>query len=142
MERENIPKHRRIIAHIFIVLGFLSLAFGIITLNAFQLVEEWFRPNLPQSINLGILTIHNPFQWFVIFPMINLIVALFKLITGFGILNDKSWASKLSLVIAFFWFFQFPLGTAFSVYILYSFLDYRAANKLETEETSAKTKVD
>ncbi len=142
MERENVAKHRRIIAYIFIVIGFLSLAFGIITINTFHLVEEWFRPNLPQSVNLGILTIHNPFRWIIIFPIINLLVALFKLITGFGIIKGKSWSSKLALVIAFFWFFQFPFGTAFSFYILYSFLEYRTVNNLETEKGAPNPKAD
>ncbi len=81
------------------------------------------------------MTIHNPFQWLVIFPVINLTVAMFKIIAGFGILNSKNWASKLALVMAFFWFFQFPLGTAFSFYILYSFLDNRSTANLKAEDS-------
>ena len=133
----NIDKHCRIIAYIFLVLGFLSLAFGVITFNTYYLVEEWFRPELPNSIDLGILTIHNPFQWLVVLPILNIFVAVFKIITGFGILQNKKWAYKLALVIAFFWFFQFPIGTAFSFYILYSFLDDEALRAFKTEERNS-----
>lgn len=137
MEKVNIEKHRKNIGYIFVVLGFLSLAIGIITINTFHLVEEWFRSELPTSFNLGILTIHNPFQWLVVFPILNLLTAFIKITAGFGVLKHKKWARKLSLVIAFFWFFHFPFGTAFSIYILYSFLENGPLNTITAEEANS-----
>ena len=136
MQQVNTDKHRKIIAYIILVLGFLSLAFGIITINTFYLVEEWLRPELPEAIDLGILTIHNPFRWLVVLPFLNLFVAVFKIVTGFGILNHKEWSYKLVLVIAFFWFFEFPIGTAFSFYILYHFLNYQASTTNPDQDSS------
>jgi len=137
MERVNIEKHQKINAYIFIVLGSLSLAFSIITINMFYLIEDWFSNEMPTSIDLGILTVHNPLQWLVLFPIANIFIAFFKLITGFGILQCKNWASKMALIIGFFWFFQFPIGTIFSLYIFYSFLDHGTIRAFKTENSDS-----
>ncbi|HYW32029.1 MAG TPA: hypothetical protein VE869_11025 [Gemmatimonas sp.] len=48
--------------------------------------------------------------------------AVFGLIAGFGLLNHQNWARYVAIVVALFGLFNFPFGTAFSIYTLWVLL--------------------
>ncbi|MEQ9423525.1 MAG: hypothetical protein RJQ09_03840 [Cyclobacteriaceae bacterium] len=115
--------HQRTIGYIFVILGTLSLAFGFISFNTFYFIKEIFGDTIPTEIDLGFITFHDPFRLLIIFPAIYMSIALLKLVTGIGILRKQRWAQYFALIGAFFFFFSFPFGTIFSIYILYAFLN-------------------
>ena len=46
-------------------------------------------------------------------------VALFGLISGFGLLNHQQWARYVAIIIAILRLLSFPIGTIFAVYTLW-----------------------
>lgn len=49
-------------------------------------------------------------------------MALFGLIAGFGLLNHQQWARYVTIFVAIFGLFNFPIGTLFAVYTLWVLL--------------------
>lgn len=116
-------KYTRVIANIFIVIGILGLLSSSLIYNVFEFLEGSDYLEELDVIHLGVLTFHDPFRFFYVFPTLTFIFALLKLSAGLGLASKKPWAEKLSLVLAFFMLFSVPLGTAFAVFIFYTFVD-------------------
>lgn len=55
------------------------------------------------------------------------LVAAPGIITGIGLLNRKPWSRVLALIIAFFYFFEFPFGTVLAIYTFVVLLQEEAA---------------
>lgn len=119
----NKQKHQKIIGYIFIIIGTLLSVVSIVGFNMFFLGSDMFGLDVPHNISLGFFTLHNPFQFLIVIPIFYTCLATFDLLVGIGILQNKVWGQKLSLIAAFFMFFNFPLGTAMSLYICYAFLN-------------------
>ncbi len=49
--------------------------------------------------------------------------SVFGLIAGFGLLNHQNWARYVTIFVALFGLFNFPIGTIFSIYTLWVLLN-------------------
>ena len=115
-------KHASIIGSIFIVLGSLSLMSSFFAFSFIDLFHHSSWANSLDIIDFGSFSIHEPIRLFYFFPAFISVFGLLKLIAGLGIKNNKPWAEKLSIILAFFMLFSAPLGTAFAIYIFYTFV--------------------
>jgi hypothetical protein len=122
--------HKRILGILYIVVGSLQLvtlmglSFFITAL--FPFIADEAGPE--GSVILNLLGAILPFLvWTLI-----LIFAIPSIIGGIAILNEKSWALTLLLVIGCFKLFSFPFGTALGIYTIWV---YAESNKHTTHQS-------
>ncbi len=122
--------HKRILGILYIVVGSLQLvtlmglSFFITAL--FPFIADEAGPD--GSVILNLLGSILPFLlWTLI-----LIFAIPSIIGGIAILNEKSWALTLLLVIGCFKLFSFPFGTALGIYTIWV---YAESNKHKTHQS-------
>lgn len=118
----QMQKHTKIIGNIFIILGSLSLIGSLLAFILIDIFQYSFIADEIEAIDLGILRIDEPIRLFYFLPGIISVFGALKLIAGLGVINKKPWAEGFSLFLAIFMFFNAPIGTAFAVYIFYTFL--------------------
>lgn len=137
-------RHTRIIAKIFLVLGILILVITSFSFNFIQLSEGLLEHHFSDwNFQFGIFTInHPPFGLLYLIPTIYMIIGLIDIIIGLGLLAQKEWARIAALFVAILFIFQFPLGTAFSIYIFYNLLDNQIVNKLSFNSSSTTESTD
>ena len=119
-KRERFSK---IIANIFIVWGTISILGATI---AYNFIDIFYNSPLRDGlleVDFEFLTIYDPFQFFYLIPSVIFFAGLLKLVAGLALRTEKIWAEKLSLVLAFFMLFSVPFGTAFAIFIFYTFVD-------------------
>ncbi len=82
----------------------------------------------------GSLFIFGPRNFSLFMTLIGIVIGGFLtlvaapgIVVGIGLLNLKSWARVMALIIAFFYLFEFPLGTVLSAYTFYILLNEKAA---------------
>lgn len=112
--------HKRILGILYIATGFLLL-FGMIFLSIFL---SMFIPWIADAAGDD----QWVFTWLV--PFIRLVaificvaIALPSLIAGWGLLNNRSWAMTLALIIGCLRLFSFPIGTAIGIYTIWVFVE-------------------
>jgi hypothetical protein len=121
--------HKRILGILYIVVGSLQLvtlmglSFFITAL--FPFIADEAGPD--GSVILNILGSIIPFLFWALI----LIFAIPSIIGGIAILNEKSWALTLLLVIGCFKLFSFPFGTALGIYTIWV---YAESNKHTTHQ--------
>ncbi len=108
MERE---RHIRILAWLWVVRGLL-LSFAAVTVFLSCFIGGLFSGSIIETFVTGIVGVVVGFGLFLF--------ALPSLATGMGLLEGKSWARVLAMVLGFFAFFDFPLGTALCVYTFWT----------------------
>lgn len=130
MDRKQ--KHTQIIGKIFLVIGVLILVVTSFSFNFIQFSQGLLEDHFEHwSFQLGIFTInHPPFGLLYFIPALYLFIGLIDLVIGLGLLAQKEWARIAALFIAILFLFQFPLGTAFAIYIYYALLDDKIVNKI------------
>jgi hypothetical protein len=109
--------HKRILAILYIISGSLQIL-GMLFVSAFISVI------IPFIMDEAGPDAQWVFVWIV--PFIRLIaigiIILFSIpsiIGGIGLLNNKSWALTLLLVLGCFKLFSFPIGTAIGIYTIW-----------------------
>lgn len=120
--QEQKARHTKIIGNIFIVFGSLTLIASLIAFNLIDFIQYTFLADEMEILDLGIFRIEEPLKLLYLLPSFVAFVGATKLVAGLGIINKKVWAETLSLVLAFFMIFNMPFGTAFAVYIFYTFI--------------------
>lgn len=113
--------HKRILGIIYIVSGILIL-FGMILVSLFF---SLFIPFIAEQAGGDEQWVFN---WLV--PFIRaiaiffcLVIALPSLIAGWGLLNNRSWAMILALIVGCLRLFSFPIGTAIGIYTIWVFVE-------------------
>jgi hypothetical protein len=104
MDKEQ---HIRMVGWLYIGYGALMLLGGVGTLIA-CVASGLFSGNLVETVVTPIVG--------VVVMLTLFIFSLPSLLIGKGLLDGKSWARMLAMVLAVFTFFNFPLGTALCVY--------------------------
>lgn len=109
--------HKRILAILYIISGSLQIL-GMLFVSAFMSVI------IPFIMDEAGPEAQWVFVWIV--PFIRMIaigiIILFSIpsiIGGIGLLNNKSWALTLLLVLGCFKLFSFPIGTAIGIYTIW-----------------------
>ncbi len=120
--------HKRILAILYII----SAALQIIGLLFVTLFMSFIIPFIMEEAGPDAEWV---FVWLV--PFIRIIAALVilffsipSIIGGVGLLNNKSWALMLLLVLGCFKLFSFPIGTAIGIYTIYV---YSENNKVSSQ---------
>ncbi len=112
--------HKRILGIIYIVSGILLL-FGMMLVSMFfSLVIPWISENAGEG--------QWVFTWLVPFIrsiaiFVCVVIALPSLIAGWGLLNNRTWALTLALIIGCLRLFSFPIGTAIGVYTIWVYVE-------------------
>ena len=109
--------HKRILSILYIISGSLQIL-GMLFVSAFMSVI------IPFVMDEAGPDAQWVFVWIV--PFIRLIaigiIIIFSIpsiIAGIGLLNNKSWALTLLLVLGCFKLFSFPIGTAIGIYTIW-----------------------
>ena len=103
----------KILAWLHVILGILGLLIGC------SVVTIMLSAGLISGDNeaMGILTIIGAF-----IVGLTLLLSAPTIVAGVGLLQYRSWARVLALVLAFFNLLAFPHGTVFGVYTIVSLL--------------------
>ncbi len=121
--------HKRILAILYIISGSLQIL-GMILLSTFISI---FIPFIMDEAGPDAQWV---FVWLV--PFIKTIAACViiffsipAIIGGIGLLNSKSWALTLLLVLGCFKLFSFPIGTAIGIYTIWVYSQNHKTSKTE-----------
>ncbi|MEY4931319.1 MAG: hypothetical protein RI909_2043 [Bacteroidota bacterium] len=120
--------HKRILAILYIISGALQII-GLLFVSLFM---SFVIPFIMEEAGPDAEWV---FVWLVPFiRIIAVVVILFfsvpSIIGGVGLLNNKSWALTLLLVLGCFKLFSFPIGTAIGIYTIYV---YSENNKISSQ---------
>jgi hypothetical protein len=120
--------HKRILAILYIISGSLQIV-GLLFVSIFM---SFIIPFIMEEAGPDAEWV---FVWLVPFiRIIAIVVILFfsipSIIGGIGLLNNKSWALTLLLVLGCFKLFSFPIGTAIGIYTIYV---YSESNKISSQ---------
>jgi hypothetical protein len=109
--------HKRILAFIYIISGILQIMVLLIVMAVFSVILPFIQDEAGRDAQWI-------FHWLI--PFIRLIamiiVVLFSIpsiVGGIALLNGKSWAMTLLLVLGCFKLFSFPIGTAIGIYTIW-----------------------
>jgi hypothetical protein len=119
--------HKRILGILYIVSGVLQ-AFGML------LVSIFISAFLPLVLDQAEADTHWIVEWIV--PFITIIctavivlLSIPSIIGGISLLNGKSWALTLLLIIGCFKLFSFPFGTALGIYTIWVYSEDKKVPK-------------
>lgn len=104
VEENIMEKHVKIVAWLWILNGLLSILMAIVGLVIVNL-------NTPNSGNSALITVGG--LCFFLPGIIAYVLA------GYGLLNYKSWARILAIILAILNLILFPIGTAIGIYTLW-----------------------
>jgi len=125
---EQFQRHNKIIGKILIVVSLLHLVFSAFMYNAVYFFDSW---EIFSDIHIGGLTFRHPAALMYAFPFFYVGLAIIEFILAAGILANQKWAQKALMAPAVFYFFNFPLGTAFCIYIFLTFWETPTAAEME-----------
>jgi len=116
-------QHYRILGILHLVMsGFLLLS-GFIVAAVFQFVIPLANDPDAEMV-LGLLM--------AFLPALLIILSIPGLIAGIGLINYKRWALILAVVLSVFNLFNFPFGTALSIYSIYVLVKEEDDRRLKT----------
>ncbi len=120
--------HKRILAILYIISGALQII-GLLFVTLFM---SFIIPFIMEEAGPDAEWV---FVWLVPFIRIIAVVVILlfsipSIIGGVGLLNNKSWALTLLLVLGCFKLFSFPIGTAIGIYTIYV---YSENNKVSSQ---------
>lgn len=123
--------HKRILGIINIVSGMLTLLGMMILSMFFSFILTWVAEGA-SSDEQWVFNWLIPFFRAIAF-VICLFIALPSLIAGWGLLNNRSWAMVLALIVGCLQLFAFPIGTAIGIYTIWV---YAEDNKQRQQQTT------
>ncbi len=112
--------HKRILGIIYVVTGILLL-FGMMMVSMFfSMFITWIADAAGDD--------QWVFTWLVPFVraialFVCIAIALPSLIGGWGLLNQRTWAMPLVLVVGCLRLFSFPIGTAIGIYTIWVYVE-------------------
>lgn len=120
MKADNTSHHLKIAGRILIILGFLAIPISIFSWNAlnFMVESDWWYDHVDWHFDFPFYH-HNPFRLFYFFPFSYFLGAVLFIISGFGLVQEKEWATRLVWIPAVLLLFKFPIGTALGIWIIY-----------------------
>jgi len=119
MEREG---HIRIVGWLWVIRGLLLVIAAVITFVA-CFVGGMFSGTILETFLTPLIGLAVGFMLFLF--------ALPSLAAGMGLLDGKSWARVLAMVLGVFAFLDFPLGTALCVYTFWTLWGKEADDHFE-----------
>lgn len=120
--------HKRILGIIFIVSGILLIMAMMILAMVFSLFIPWIADAAGED-QQWVFSWLIPFIRFIAI-LVCVVIALPSLIAGWGLLNNKSWAMLLALIVGCLRLFSFPIGTAIGIYTIWVYVE---DNRIKSE---------
>lgn len=113
--------HKRILGILYIVAG----SFQIVILGIVTIFFSTFFPFIAKEVDPNSTWVLEMIGWVVpgILWGIILLFSIPSMIGGIAILQGKSWALTLLLVMGCFKLFSFPIGTALGVYTIWVYAE-------------------
>lgn len=108
--------HIQIVAILNIIAGALSLLLGVVVCMMFAAAGGFVASFGDQQL----LKIFLPIA--IILGGFCVLLSLPNIIVGWGLYNGRPWARPLTLVLAAFWLFAFPIGTLLGIYSFWALL--------------------
>lgn len=110
------------------ILGIIYIVTGILLLMGMMMVSMFFSMMLPWLLDSVSADDQWVFTWLIPFLravaiFICVFIALPSLLAGWGLLNQKSWAMLLALVVGCLRLFSFPIGTAIGIYTIWVYVE-------------------
>ncbi len=112
------------------ILGILYIVSGVLQAIGMLLISIFISAFLPFVLSQADADTHWIVEWIV--PLINtisiIIIVFFSIpsiVGGVSLLNGKSWALTLLLVLGCFKLFSFPFGTALGIYTIWVYSEDR-----------------
>ncbi len=116
------------------VLGILYIVSGVLQALGMLLISIFISAFLPFVLDQAQTETHWIVEWLV--PLVTIIcttiivlLSIPSIIGGISLLNGKSWALTLLLVLGCFKLFSFPFGTALGIYTIWVYSEDRKAPK-------------
>lgn len=116
------------------ILGILYIVSGVLQALGMLLISIFISAFLPFVLDQAQTETHWIVEWMV--PLVTIIctaiIVLFSIpsiVGGISLLNGKSWALTLLLVLGCFKLFSFPFGTALGIYTIWVYSEDRKAPK-------------
>ena len=126
----RMESHKRILGILYVVSA-IFLAIFLLVFNVFLSAIFTFALSQAEPENVPVLEMVS--RWMQWLPMVIVIFfALPSLIAGVGLLNNKSWAMVLALILGCFKLFSFPIGTAVGIYTIWVYIEDQRLTKLAT----------
>jgi len=116
-------KHYKLLGIFYLVLGCLTLLSGIFVGSILKTVGVMVDDAQAEKV-LGIIS--------AVFPIAMFTISLPNIIAGIGLLYKKYWALIMALVLSILTIFNFPLGTALSIYTIWVFVKKEELEKQDT----------
>jgi len=119
-------EHKRVLGIIYIATAALQILALLLVYMLFSTIFAFVKDEVPADevwILELIFNILRFLPWLVV-----ILISIPSIIAGFGLLNNKSWAMVLALILGCIKLFSFPIGTAIGVYAIWVYVE---SNKLE-----------
>jgi hypothetical protein len=127
MEASRLDDHKKILGILYVITAFLTIMVMMVIRAIFTTIYAFaFNDAEPeeQAIFQLIMSIGAYVQVLVIG-----VVAVPTLIAGIGLLLRQSWAMIVSLIVACFKLFSFPIGTAIGIYAIWIYSEDQKLQK-------------
>lgn len=113
--------HKRILAILYIVSGAMQIV-------VLLFVSAFISTIIPLIADQAEPDAQWVFTWLVPFiqiiaVVVICIVSIPSIIGGIGLINNKSWAMLLVLILGCFKLFSFPIGTAIGIYTIWVYTE-------------------
>jgi hypothetical protein len=119
--------HKRILAILYIVTGSLQIL-GMLLMSAFVSAIIPFIMDRADPEALWIIEWIVPFVR-IIATVVILFFSIPSIIGGVALLNEKTWAITLLLILGCFKLLSFPIGTAIGVYTIWVYSQNHKSNR-------------
>ncbi|MEQ9402814.1 MAG: hypothetical protein RIM99_04435 [Cyclobacteriaceae bacterium] len=120
MDLKDHNQNLKIIGKVLLVLGLVLVPvsmFSFFFLEAFQESDFWLDFD---DVDVFFLHIRKPQNILYFFPVFYTIISAVFITTGIGLAGEKSWGKKFAMVPAVLLLFEFPIGTALGLYMIYA----------------------
>jgi hypothetical protein len=118
------------------ILGILYIVSGVLQAIGMLLISIFISAFLPFVLDQADTETHWIVEWMV--PLVTIIctaiiilLSIPCIVGGISLLNGKSWALTLLLVLGCFKLFSFPFGTALGIYTIWVYSEDRKAPKAD-----------
>lgn len=120
MDLTDHNQNLRIIGKVLLVLGLVLVpisVFSFFFLDVFREADFWLDID---DVDIFFLHIRRPQNLLYFFPVFYSLISVVFISTGFGLAADKEWGRKFAMVPAVLLLFEFPIGTALGLYMIYA----------------------
>ena len=120
--------HKRILGILYVVSA-VFLALFMLMLNIFLSTIFAYAVSQAEPDDVAVLEmVARILAWLP--AVVIVFFALPSLIAGIGLLNNKSWAMTLTLILGCLKLFSFPIGTAVGVYTIWVYAEDQRLSKI------------